>query len=102
MQEDYVKKLGWHTAGMQMADIYSVWSATNTVQMMSAHTRDTKEMTKYLGLGQKVRFWYGHRPKKDKEDTYRDTDLGVMIELHKQFTSMQIWKNKDTPSEGRS
>ena len=44
VQEYYAKKLGWHTAGMQMSDVYSVWSATNTVQMMSEHTRDIADM----------------------------------------------------------
>ena len=83
-----------------MADTYSLWSATNIVQIMSAHTSDTKEMTKYLGFGQKAHFWYGHRPKHDKEDTYRDTDLGVMNELQNQFTAMHKRKNKDTPTEG--
>ena len=53
-----------------------------------------------MGLGQKARFWYGHRPKNYKEDAYRDTDLGIMIELHKQFTSMHKWKLKSTPTEG--
>ena len=54
IQECYVKHLGWHTAGMQIADIYSLWSATNTIQMMSSYTRDVKEMSKFLGLGQKA------------------------------------------------
>ena len=83
MQEYYVKNLGWQTAGMQMADVYNIWSATNTVQMISEHTRDISEIKKYLSLGQKARFWYGHRPKNDKEAAYRDAHLGVMIELHK-------------------
>ena len=82
MQEYYAQKLGWHTVGMQMSDVYTVWSATNTVQMMSEHIRDTTEMKKYLGLGQNARFWYGHRPKHDKEDAYRDANLGILIELH--------------------
>ena len=84
-----------------MSDIYSVWSATNTVQMMSEHTRDPKEMKRYLGLGQKARFWYGHRPKNDKEEACRDADLGILIELHKQFTSMHKWKTKEAPGEGQ-
>ena len=100
VQEYYAKQIGWHTAGMQMSDIYSVWSATNIVHMMSEHTRDPKEMQKYLGLGQKARFWYGQRPKNDKEESYRDADLGVMIELHKQLTSMHKWKTKEAPAEG--
>ena len=73
---------------MQMSHVYSLWSATDTVQMISVHTKDTKEMAKNLSLGQMSRFMYGHRPKHEKEETYRDTDLGILIELHKEFTSM--------------
>ena len=97
MQEYYVKNLGWQTAGMQMADAYNIWSATNTVQMMSEHTRDVSEIKKYLSLGQKARFWYGHRPKNDKEAAYRDAHLGIMIELHKQFTMLHRYASKETP-----
>ena len=39
-------------------------------------------------------------PKNYKEDAYRDTDLGIMIELHKQFTSMHKWQLKSAPTEG--
>ena len=78
--QEYAKQIGWHTAGVKLSDIYSVWSATSTVQMMSEHTRDPKEISKYLSLGQKARFWYGHRPKHDKEDASRDAELGIMIE----------------------
>ena len=67
--------------------------------MMSAHTRDIKEISKDLGLGQKARFWSGHGPKHDTEDAYKDADLGVIIEFHKQFASMHKWKTKDTPAE---
>ena len=94
VQEHYAQQLGLHTAGMQLADVYRIWSAANTMQMMSEHTRDPKEIKKYLGMGQKARFWYRHRPKNDKEEAYKDADLGVMIELHKQFTSMHTWKQK--------
>ena len=65
--------------------------------MISEHTRDIAEIKKYLGLGQKARFESGRRPKNDKEDAYKDADLGILIELHKQFTSMHKWKNKDIP-----
>ena len=85
---------------MQMSDVYSLWSGTNTVQMMSVHTKDTKEMAKYQSLGQKARFMYGHRPKHDKEDTYGDTEFRVLIELHKQFTSMHRCVVKATPEHG--
>ena len=97
MQEYYIKNLGLQTASMQMADVYSVWSATNTVQMISEHTRDISEMRKYLSLGQKARYWYGHRPKNDKESAYRDAHLGVMIELHKQFTMLHRYASRDIP-----
>ena len=80
--------------------IYSLWSATNTVQMMSAHTRDIKEMSTCLGLGQKARSWYGHRLKNDKEDACKDAELGILVELHKQFTAMHKWMTKATPTEG--
>ena len=83
MQEQHAQKIGLHTPGMQMSDVYSLWSATNTVQMMSAHTKDPKEIKKYLSLGQKARFWYGPRVKREKEDAYADSDIGVIIKLHK-------------------
>ena len=57
-------------------------------------------MVKYLGLGQEATFMYGHRPKNDKEETYRDADLGVLIELHKQFTAMHRWMTKAPPETG--
>ena len=82
---------------MQMSDVYSIWSATNTVQMMSEHTRDVAEIKKHLGLGQKARFWYGHLPKHEKEDAYRDMHLGILIKLHKQFTMLHKYASKDTP-----
>ena len=88
MQEQYAQHLGIQTPGMQIADVYSVWSATETVQLLSRHTRDTKEIAKYMSTGQKARFWYAPRPKKEKEDSYVDSDLGVLIELHKQYVSM--------------
>ena len=53
MQEYYIKNLGMQTAGMRMADVYSLWSATNTVQMISEHTRDIVEMKNTLALGKK-------------------------------------------------
>ena len=99
MQEQYAQKIGVHTPGMQMSDVYSLWSATNTVQMLSAHTRDKQETKKYLSLGQQARYWYAPRGKKEKEDSYGDSDLGVMIELHKQFVSMHKWKTKETPED---
>ena len=105
-QEHYVKNLGWHTAGMQTADIYiyiciySIWSATAVKKLLSVHTRNQKEYTKDLPMGQKAKFMYGRRPKHEKEDTYRDTDLGILIELHKQLTSIHRWQHKSTPEEG--
>ena len=72
MQENYVKQIGSHTAGMQMSDIYSVWSATNTVQMMSEHTRDPKEIKKYLGLGRRPDFGMG-----TDQRTIRKTLIGM-------------------------
>ena len=47
-------------------------------------------------MGQKARFWYAPRPKKEKEDSYVDTDSGVLTELDKQFVSMHKWKRKET------
>ena len=88
LQEHHAQHLGIQTPGMQLADVYSVWSATATVQLLSSHTRDAKEIAKYMSTGQKARFWYAPRPKKEKEDSYVDSDLGVLIELHKQFVSM--------------
>ena len=44
MQEQYAQNLGVHTPGMQMSDVYSTWSATTTVQLLPAHTRDKKEI----------------------------------------------------------
>ena len=82
-QEQYAQHLGVRTPGNQMADAYSIWSATTTVQLLSSHTRDAKEIAKYLGTGQKAKFWYAPRQKKEKEDSYTDSDLGVMVELHK-------------------
>ena len=64
MHEQYAQSMGVHTPGMQMSDVYSTWSATTTVQLLSAHTRDKQEIKKYLGVGQKARFWYAPRPKK--------------------------------------
>ena len=98
MQEQYAQHIGVHTAGMQMSDAYSIWSATTTIQLLSVHTRDIKEYRKYLGTGQKARFWYAPRPKKEKEDTYVDSDLGVLTELQKQLVSMHKWMRKDTGS----
>ena len=68
----------------------------NDVHSHEGHQRNFQ----IFGLGAKTRFWYGHRPKDDKEDAYRDTDLGIMIELYKQFTSMHAWKLKNTATEG--
>ena len=99
LQEQYAQKIGVHTLGMQMSDVYSLWSATTTVQMLSAYTRDKQEIKKYLSLGQKARYWYAPRDKKEKEDSYIDSDLGILIELHKQFVAMHKWKNKETPEE---
>ena len=82
-----------------MSDVYSLWSATNTVHMLSAHTRDKQEIKKYISLGQKARYWYAPREKKEKEDSYVDSDSGILIELHKQFVSMHKWKNKGTPED---
>ena len=64
MQEQDAQMIGVHTPGMQMSDVYSLWSATNTIQMLSAHTRDKQEIKKYLSLGQKARYWYA--PKGEK------------------------------------
>ena len=99
MQEQYAQNMGVHTPGMQMSDVYSTWSATTTVQLLSAHTRDKQEIKKYLSMGQKARFWYAPRTKKEKQDSYVDSDLGVLIELHKQFVAMHKWKLKETPIE---
>ena len=43
---------------MQLSDVYSLWSATNIVQMVSAHTKDPKELKGFLKLGQKAHFNY--------------------------------------------
>ena len=51
-------------------------------------------------MGQKARYMYGKRPKHEKADTYRDTDLGILIELHKQLTCIHRRKHKSTPEEG--
>ena len=99
MQEQYAQKIGVHTPGMQISDVYSLWSATNTVQRLSGHTRDKQEVKKYLSLGQKARYWYAPRGKKENEDSYGDADLGIMIEQHKQFISMHKWKTKETPED---
>ena len=96
MQEQYAQKIGVHTPGMQMSDVYSLWSATTTVQMLSAYTRDKQEIKKYLSLGQKARYWYAPREKKEKEDSHVDSDLGILIELHKQFVSMHKWEKRHT------
>ena len=88
LQEQYAHHLGIRIPGNQMADAYSIWSATTAIQLLSVHTRDTKEYRKYLGDGHKARFWYAPRPKKEKEETYVDSDLGVLTELHKQFVAM--------------
>ena len=96
MQEQYAQTMGIHTPSMQMSDVYSLWSAITTIQLLSAHTRDTKVYQKYLGVGQKARFWYAPRPKKEKEDTYVDSDLGVLTELHKQYVAMHKWMRKPT------
>ena len=48
-QEYYAQHIGWQTAGMHMADIYSMWSATNFIQMMSAHTRGPAEYENIFG-----------------------------------------------------
>ena len=82
-----------------MSDVYSLWSATTTVQLLSAYTRDKQEIRKYLSLGQKARFWYAPRSKKEKEDSYIDSDLGVLVEIHKQFVAMHKWELKETPEE---
>ena len=95
MQEQYAQNMGVHTPGMQMSDVYSTWSATTTVQLLSAHTRDVQEMKKYLSMGQKARFWYAPRTKKEKEDSYIDSDLGVLNELHEQVVAMHKWMRKD-------
>ena len=42
---------------------------------------------------------YGRRPKHEKEDSYRDSDLGILIELHKQLTAIHRWQHKSTPEE---
>ena len=43
---------------------------------------------------------YGRRPTHENEDSYRDSDLGILIELHKQLTAMHRWQHKSTPEEG--
>ena len=101
MQEQYAQNMGIHTPGMQMSDVYSTWSATTTVQLLSVHARDKQEIKKYLSMGQKARFWYAPRPKKGKEDSYVDSDLGVLIKLHKQFVAMHKWKLKQMPCATR-
>ena len=85
---------------MHTADVYSIWSATTVVQLLSVHTRDAEAYAKYLNIGQKARYIHGKRPKNDEEETYRDADLGILNELHKQFTAMHRWKHRDTPEGG--
>ena len=82
-----------------MSDVYSLWSATTTVQLLSSHTRDKQEIKKYLSLGQKARCWYAPRAKKEKEDSYMDSELGILVELHKQVVAMHKWKLKEPPEE---
>ena len=61
-QEYHVQQLGWHTAGMQMADLYSMSYATTVIQLMSVHTRDTKEYAKHFKIGQRARYLWEKTP----------------------------------------
>ena len=85
---------------MQLADANSFWSATSVVQVFSEHTGDSVEYKEYLGIGQKAQFIYANRQELDKEREYMDTNLGILIEVHKQFTAIEIWVGKATPEGG--
>ena len=43
---------------------------------------------------------YVKRQMQDKEKAYRDTNLGIVMEVHKKLTAVQRWLGKTTPEDG--
>ena len=67
MQEQYAQNMGVHTPGMQMSDVYSMWSATTTVKLLSAHTRDTQEIKNISAWDKRPDSGMHPEPKKRKK-----------------------------------
>ena len=97
-QEYHAQQIRWQTVGMQLADVYSMWSATNVIQMLSEHTRDKQEYKKYLGLGQKASISMLRDTEWIRRKHIGMLTLGVLIELHKQLTAWRRWQQKATPT----
>ena len=63
-QELYINEIGVRQEAVEFGNKYCEWSAAVTVQEISPHFRNDKDIKSHLGMGQPLAYAYLRRPKR--------------------------------------
>ena len=62
-QELYIHEIGVRTEAVDLGNKYCEWSAAVTVQEITQHYKEDKDIKSHLGMGQPLAYAYQGRPK---------------------------------------
>ena len=89
MQAYYIDQLDATDQASVLGDQYCEWSATLTVQNISQHFQEDREIKKYIGLGQPMEYSYSQRPKRKPKENIRIKTIGFLTDVYKLMTRIR-------------
>ena len=84
---------------MKLGDLgkkHCEWSAKVTVQNISQHGKEDKEIGSHMGMGQPLAFAYQNRPQKEPKELHRNKTIGFISEAYKRLTRAKRTKVRES------
>ena len=82
-QELYLYEMRVMIEAVDLGNKYCEWSAAVTVQNITPHYKDEKDIKSHLGMGQPLAFSYQGRPKRTPQEYPRNKVVGLLTEAFK-------------------
>ena len=79
----YLNEIGVRTEAVDLGNKYCEWSAAVTVQNITPHYKDDKDIKSHLGMGQPLAFSYQGRPTRTPQEYPRNKVVGFLTEALK-------------------
>ena len=83
IQELYLDELGIGQNARELGNKYCAWSAKLTVQNISQHCKEAKEIRSHMGMGQPLSHTYQARPEREPKENIRNKTIGFLTEGYK-------------------